>query len=122
MNRSSITNLLDDRLQGDYQTKTLRSCTPPFWTSRQTFSTSRAVHQLAALTLAIAASLPTAQTQTQHELYAAADIAYGARLYTQHCATCHGPTGDGVGGVDLRSGKFRNASTDQDLARVITQG
>ncbi len=31
-------------------------------------------------------------------------------------------TGDGVGGVDLRSGKFRNAVTDQDLTRVITNG
>ncbi|HMJ84066.1 MAG TPA: hypothetical protein VK504_12895, partial [Vicinamibacterales bacterium] len=30
--------------------------------------------------------------------------------------------GDGVGGVDLRSGKFRNGGTDQDLVRVITNG
>ena len=54
--------------------------------------------------------------------YAPADIAYGAQLYEAQCTTCHGANGDGVGGVDLRSGKFRNASTDQDLARVITNG
>jgi len=54
--------------------------------------------------------------------YAPADIAYGARLYDAQCTTCHGPNGDGVGGVDLRSGKFRNAVTDQDLTRVITTG
>jgi len=54
--------------------------------------------------------------------YATADIAFGARLYTAQCATCHLPTGDGVGGVDLRSGKFRSAATDQDLTRVITTG
>jgi putative heme-binding domain-containing protein len=54
--------------------------------------------------------------------YAPADIAYGARLYDAQCATCHGANGDGVGGVDLRSGKFRNAVTDQDLIRVITNG
>jgi putative heme-binding domain-containing protein len=54
--------------------------------------------------------------------YAPADIAYGARLYDAQCTTCHGATGDGVGGVDLRSGKFRNAVTDQDLTRVITNG
>ena len=54
--------------------------------------------------------------------YAPADIAYGSRLYDAQCATCHGATGDGVGGVDLRSGKFRNAVTDQDLIRVITLG
>jgi putative heme-binding domain-containing protein len=54
--------------------------------------------------------------------YADADIAYGASLYAAQCSTCHSPTGDGVGGVDLRSGKFRNATTDQDLTRVITTG
>jgi cytochrome c oxidase cbb3-type subunit III len=54
--------------------------------------------------------------------YAPADIAYGARLYDAQCTTCHGANGDGVGGVDLRSVKLRNAVTDQDLARVITNG
>ena len=54
--------------------------------------------------------------------YAAADVAYGARLYDAQCAACHGANGDGVGGVDLRSGKFRNGGTDQDLVRIITNG
>jgi putative heme-binding domain-containing protein len=54
--------------------------------------------------------------------YAPADIAYGARLYDAQCTTCHGANGDGVGGVDLRSGKFRNAVTDQDLMRVLLTG
>ena len=54
--------------------------------------------------------------------YAPADIAYGARIYDAQCTTCHGANGDGVGGVDLKSGKFRNATTDQDLTRVITTG
>ena len=54
--------------------------------------------------------------------YAPADISYGSRLYDAQCTTCHGANGDGVGGVDLRSGKFRNAVTDQDLTRVITTG
>src|ERR1041385_4627824 len=51
-----------------------------------------------------------------------ADIAYGARIYDAQCTTCHGANGDAVGGVNLRSGTFRNATTDQDLARVITNG
>ena len=55
-------------------------------------------------------------------VYGPADIAYGARLYDAQCTTCHGANGDGVGGVDLRSGKFRNGATDQDLVRVITTG
>jgi cytochrome c oxidase cbb3-type subunit 3 len=54
--------------------------------------------------------------------YTQADMAYGARLYAAQCATCHGPNGDMVGGVDLKSGKFRNATTDQDLTRVIANG
>jgi putative heme-binding domain-containing protein len=54
--------------------------------------------------------------------YAPADIAYGSRLYDAQCTTCHGANGDGVGGVDLRSGKFRNAVTDQDLTRIVTTG
>jgi len=54
--------------------------------------------------------------------YAPADIAYGSRLYDAQCTTCHSANGDGVGGVDLRSGRFRNAVTDQDLVRVITNG
>ncbi len=54
--------------------------------------------------------------------YAPADIAYGARLYDAQCTTCHGAGGDGVGGVNLRSGRFRNATTDQDLTRIVTGG
>jgi putative heme-binding domain-containing protein len=54
--------------------------------------------------------------------YAQADMAYGAQLYDAQCTTCHGPNGDGVGGVNLRSGKFRTAVTDQDLTRIITNG
>jgi putative heme-binding domain-containing protein len=32
------------------------------------------------------------------------------------------PPADGIAGVNLRSGKFRNVSRDQDLARIITSG
>ena len=69
-------------------------------------------------------SLLTVQSAAQSHPgeYAPADIAYGSRLYDAQCTTCHGANGDGVGGVDLRSGKFRNAVTDQDLVRVITTG
>jgi putative heme-binding domain-containing protein len=79
---------------------------------------------VAVLGLAIAGPpLVAAQNPTAHPgEYAPADIAYGARLYDAQCTTCHGANGDGVGGADLRSGKFRNAVTDQDLTRVITNG
>lgn len=78
------------------------------------------------LVLAIAATPRAAAAQppaTAHPgEYAPADIAYGSRLYDAQCTTCHGANGDGVGGVDLRSGKFRNAVTDQDLTRVVLTG
>ena len=78
------------------------------------------------LGLAIAATPRAAAAQppaTAHPgEYAPADIAYGSRLYDAQCTTCHGANGDGVGGVDLRSGKFRNAVTDQDLTRVVLTG
>ncbi len=54
--------------------------------------------------------------------YVRADIEYGSRLYAEHCFGCHGGNGDGVAGVELRSGKFRNATTDPQLRTVITNG
>lgn len=54
--------------------------------------------------------------------YAPADIVNGSRLYGEQCATCHGPTGNAVGGVDLRRGRFRTAASDEDLKRVIASG
>ena len=70
--------------------------------------------------LLVARQNPTLQGHPDD--YVRADIEYGARLYAEHCFGCHGGTGDGVAGVDLRSGKFRNASTDPQLRTVITNG
>ena len=54
--------------------------------------------------------------------YADADIAYGATVYAAKCVTCHGAQGDAIGGVNLRSGTFRNAVIDRDLERFIRIG
>ena len=54
--------------------------------------------------------------------YSQAEIELGSRLYGANCAICHGPNGDSVPTVDLRSGKFRKAVSDEDLARLITTG
>lgn len=63
--------------------------------------------------------------------------AAGKQLYTQHCAACHGETGDGNGPAarflypkprNFSEAKFRLATTansmptDDDLMRVITRG
>jgi putative heme-binding domain-containing protein len=54
--------------------------------------------------------------------YPRIDVQHGSRVYAEQCDRCHGADGNGVTGVDLRSGKFRNATTDQQLRTVITNG
>ena len=54
--------------------------------------------------------------------YERADIERGAQLYDEFCSTCHGSEGDGVGSVNLMSGQFRHASTDQNFRRILTNG
>jgi len=54
--------------------------------------------------------------------YPAADIAAGARVYSANCASCHGATGVGVGGIDLRRGRLPRAATDEALAALVAAG
>jgi mono/diheme cytochrome c family protein len=46
----------------------------------------------------------------------------GSGLYGANCSVCHGATGNGVPNIDLRSGKFRTVTSDEDLGRVIVTG
>src|SRR6202140_1056219 len=73
-------------------------------------------------TIGLAAVRAQAQAPLHPTQYSDADIAYGATLYTSKCVTCHGTQGDGIGGVNLRSGTFRNAVIDRDLERFIRAG
>jgi mono/diheme cytochrome c family protein len=50
------------------------------------------------------------------------EIADGGRLFQSNCTGCHGTTGDLVPGVSLMSGKFRRASTDDEVAGIIRKG
>jgi putative heme-binding domain-containing protein len=80
---------------------------------------------LAAAALAGSVVLSGAQNPTMlghPEDYPRVDIEHGARLYSEHCDRCHGANGNGVSSVDLRSGKFRTATTDNQLRTVITNG
>jgi putative heme-binding domain-containing protein len=85
---------------------------------------SRAALLLAVLVVCCAlAGRAAGQAQAVHEgQYAQTDIIKGQGIYRAHCSTCHGTTGDAVGTVDLRRGRFRNAKSDQDLARLIATG
>jgi putative heme-binding domain-containing protein len=80
------------------------------------------VASVLSLIFASAVSL-VAQQQVLHAAeYAQADIQYGATVYASQCTTCHGPNGDQISGVDFKSGRFRNASSDGDLGRILTNG
>ena len=77
----------------------------------------------AVLTLALsAAALAVAAAQDHTGQYSPADVAAGARVYNAMCAPCHGPTGAGVGGIDLRRGPLPRATTDAALSTIITSG
>jgi putative heme-binding domain-containing protein len=67
-----------------------------------------------------------AETENSTKQYSPSDIQGGSRIYTAQCAACHGPNGDGVAKVDLRSGKFSRATSgdhlDDDLRKLISTG
>src|SRR5690242_16668956 len=52
----------------------------------------------------------------------AADIERGNQTFLLSCASCHGPNGDTVPGVNLANGSFRRATSDQELANLIRNG
>ena len=65
---------------------------------------------------------PASSAQDHSGQYPAADIAAGARVYSANCASCHGATGVGVGGIDLRRGRLPRAATDEALAALVAAG
>ncbi|HEY7186936.1 MAG TPA: c-type cytochrome [Vicinamibacterales bacterium] len=69
----------------------------------------------------VSAQAPTTQ-QLHDAQYPDVDIALGAKLYASRCITCHGAQGDAIGGVNLRSGKFRKVVTDRDIATFVRAG
>jgi putative heme-binding domain-containing protein len=79
---------------------------------------------LAVVVAAVGSTVMASQqaTQIHDSQYPDVDVAHGASLYTARCAPCHGAQGDAIGGVNLRSGRFRNAITDRDLAGFIRAG
>ena len=54
--------------------------------------------------------------------YNQGDVELGFTLYNANCITCHGPNGDSVPGINLRTGQFRRVRTDDDLNKLIQTG
>ena len=54
--------------------------------------------------------------------YTQSDIDTGGQQYAANCLRCHGPEGDSVANADIGHGKFRKASTDADVVRLIRNG
>ncbi|HEV3214639.1 MAG TPA: c-type cytochrome [Vicinamibacterales bacterium] len=71
--------------------------------------------------LAVLAAGPRLLAQDHSGVYPRMDIQNGALLYGANCAQCHGATGDGIPGVDLKAG-IRRVSTDEQLAQLIVTG
>lgn len=51
-----------------------------------------------------------------------ADIQRGAQIFLSRCASCHGPNGDLIPGVNLASNRFRRAQTDSELTDLVRKG
>lgn len=54
--------------------------------------------------------------------YAQSDIVRGSQVYAAQCSACHGPNGNNIGTVNLTQGRFRLATSDDDLKRLIQTG
>src|SRR5262249_51759810 len=54
--------------------------------------------------------------------YTPDEIADGGRLFQSNCTGCHGTGGDLVPGVALMSGKFRRATSDDEVENIIRNG
>jgi putative heme-binding domain-containing protein len=64
----------------------------------------------------LGASLASAQHATGF------DVEDGARVFASTCASCHGPDGNLIAGIDLGRGQFRRPLTDMELAGIISNG
>src|SRR5579863_2936266 len=81
----------------------------------------RQIQSLCACTAVLLICAWPLRGQEPQEGFRQFQIDAGASLYAANCAECHGG-GEGIPGVNLRTGQFRHAVTDEDLMAVIQNG
>ena len=74
-----------------------------------------------ALDFAIGMVLPVGELLAQHS-FTPEEVAYGGRLYAANCTGCRGTKGDGVSSAELMTGKFRRATSDDDVVKLVRNG
>ncbi len=78
---------------------------------------------VACLVFAVVCVAPPIHGAQEHAgAYSQADIQVGLGVYGSTCTTCHGPNGDLVPGVTLRTGQYERAPQDEDLRELIEEG
>ena len=77
---------------------------------------------LAVAVIAVVTGAPAVTAQQHAGEYMQEDIVFGMQVYQDNCVGCHGPDGDLVSGVNLRSGEFPAAQSDRELQMLIAQG
>jgi len=83
---------------------------------------TRLTSRLFRLVIVASVSLMRIACLSAQSIYTPGEVADGHRLYLASCAGCHGPEGDAIPGVTLGQGKFRRASSDNDLVQIIRNG
>jgi len=72
--------------------------------------------------LLLAAMLVFRASLAQEQTSVLSEVDHGRQLFLSNCAVCHGPGGDSIYGVDLGRGKFKTASSDEDLMQILYAG
>jgi putative heme-binding domain-containing protein len=72
--------------------------------------------------LLFATALASRTVLAQQQTSVLSETEDGRRLFLANCAVCHGPDGDSIYGVDLGRGKFKTASSDDDIIRILNVG
>ena len=79
------------------------------------------ISPLAARAVLLVMTSGSAWAQQGHDT-TPADVEEGLRNFMNSCATCHGPDGDAMPGADLSRPALRQATTDQEITRIILTG